>query len=322
MPAGNIYTPSHLDSRDLIADFYPRLEAQKEMMWAADLAAKIASDSETENYKWLGQVPVMREWIGNRQEQVLNKFSMSLTNKKYELTLPISLDDLRRDKTGQIRVRVADMARRVATWPNTLLSTLITNGEAGTSGLAYDGQFFFDTDHNESGSSQTNDLTSTEIPSANCSSADAPTATEAANILNEVAGYFMSYTDDRGEPINQDTDNITIMVGSHLYRAAFQQAISLQNLASGATNPTFGGGVGYKVIFNPRLSNTADKVYFFRTAPDMRAFILQEELPLQTQLLGAGSDEEFNNDRHVFGVKWIGAAGYGMWQNAIYVAIS
>ena len=201
MPSGNLYTP-HLDSRDIIADFYPRLEAAMETIWAPRVSIEIPSDRETEEYNWLGQVPVMREWVGERQEETLNKYSLTIRNFPYEATLPISLADLDRDKTGQLRQRVSDLALRTATHWNELLATFIDNGEAGTSALAYDGQFFFDTDHNESGTNQSNDLTSTEVPAANVADANAPTATEAANITTETVGHMMSLTDDKGEPIN------------------------------------------------------------------------------------------------------------------------
>lgn len=325
MPAGNLYTP-HLDSRDIVADFFPRLESAMEEIWAPRVSVVIDSDRETEEFAWLGQVPVMREWVGGRHEESLNKYSMTITNTKYEATLAISLDDLRRDKTGQIRQRVGDLAVRTATHWNDLLATFIDNGEAGTSGLAYDGQFFYDTDHNESGTNQSNDLTSTEIPSANVSDANAPTATEAANIITETVGYMMSLTDDKGEPINQSPTNVVIFVTKSAHWAAFYNAITLNNLTSTVDNPVrglSGAGWSFEVVFSTRLTEENNVRFFFGT-PTMGStpLIRTNEVDVTTQLLGAGSDEEFNNDRHVFGVKAVRGVGYGMWQKSAFVALS
>lgn len=325
MPAGNLYTP-HLDSRDIVADFYPKLEATMESIWANRISIVVPSDRETEEYAWLGQVPVMREWNGGRHEEVLNKYSLTIRNYPYEATLPISLDDMRRDKTGQLRTRVMDLAVRTATHWNKLLAVLVDNGEAGTSGLAYDGQFYFDTDHNESGTNQSNDLTSTEIPSANVADAAAPTSTEAANIITEVVGYMQSLTDDKGEPINQMPMHVVIMVTKSQHYSAFNNAVTLNNLTATVDNPVrglAGGGWSFEVQYSSRLTSE-NNVRFFFGDPAMGAtpLIRQSEVDVETQLLGPGSDDEFYQKRHVFGVSANRGVGFGMWQRGVFVALS
>lgn len=324
MPAGNLYTT--LDSRDIIADFYPRLEASMESIWAPRVAIEIPSSRETEELAWLGQVPVMREWIGGRAEVPLNKYALTIRNYPYEATVPISVDDLRRDKTGQLRQRITDLADRTATHWNDLTATWIDNGEAGTSGLAYDGQFFYDTDHNESGTNQSNDLTVTEIPSANCSDPAVPTATEAANIITETVGYMMSLTDDQGEPINQSPTHVVIMVTRSAHWAAFNNAVTLNNLTSTVDNPVrglTGAGWSFEVVFSTRLT-AENTVRFFFGNPSMGAtpLIRTNELPVETVLDGVGSHEETHNNRHIFGVKANRGIGYGQWQKSAFVALS
>jgi phage major head subunit gpT-like protein len=324
MPAGNIYS-RHLDSADLIADFYPRLEAATEAIWAPRVAVEIPSSRETEEYNWLGQASAMREWIGERVAEPFNKFSLSITNKKFEATTDISLDDLRRDKTGQIRTRIADMAVRTATHWNELLGTLITNGEAGTSGLAYDGQFFFDTDHNESGTSQTNDLTATEVPAANVSTTSVLTSTEAADVINQTVAYMATLTDDKGEPINQGPTSVTILCTKPGHLAGLNNAIRLNNLSTGSDNNPVRAlqalGFDIQVAFAPQRITAADKLYFFFGAPGMGTtpLIRQTELDVQAQL---DTSEEFSRDVHRFGVKTVRGAGYGMWAKAALVTLS
>ena len=327
MPAGNLYG-SHLDSRDIVADFYPRLESAMETIWAPAVAALIPSDREVEELKWLGQVPAMRKWIGGRAEETLNKYSLTVQNVPYEATLAMSVDDLRRDKTGQLRTRIGDLALRTATHWNSLIGTLITNGEAGTSGLAYDGQYFFDTDHNESGSSQTNDLTATEVPAANISTTTILTSTEAADVITQTIGYMMTLTDDKGELINQGATDVVILCTKVGHFNGLNNAINLNNLSTGSDNNPVQAirarGFNIRVEFVPSRITAADKLYFFFGNPGMGStpLIRTEEQGVQTQLIGAGSEEEFKNKRHLFGVNSNRGVAYGMWQKAALVTLS
>jgi phage major head subunit gpT-like protein len=324
MPAGNIYG-SHLDSRDLIADFYPRLESVLETIWAPLISVEIPSDRAVEEYAWLGQVPILREWQGERTGEVLNKYSLSIRNTLYEATLPISVDDLRRDKTGILRTRVGDLATRTATHWNELLGTFITNGEAGTSGLAYDGQFFFDTDHGESGTSQTNDLTATEVPSANVNTTTTLTSTEAANIINETVAYMMSFTDDKGEPVNQGATDILILCTRPGHFAGLNNAVNLNNLSTGTdNNPVLAlraRGFNIRVEYVAQRITAADKLYFFFGSPQMggSALIRQTEVEPTVQI---DMSDEFKKNVHYFGVKALRGVGYGMWARAALVTLS
>jgi hypothetical protein len=53
MPEGNLY--GSLDSRDIVADFFPRLEAANQALWVNDIAMLLPSDREVEELAWLGQ---------------------------------------------------------------------------------------------------------------------------------------------------------------------------------------------------------------------------------------------------------------------------
>lgn len=324
MPQGNLYSTG-LDSRDLVADFYPRLEAAMETIWAPRIASLIPSDRETEELAWLGQVPTMRRWIGARHEEVLKKYALTVTNYEYEATLPISVPDLRRDKTGQIRLRVGELAVRTASHWNSLIGTYITNGEAGVSGLAYDGQYYYDTDHNESGTNQTNDLTATEVPAANVSTTTTLTSTEAADIITQTIAYMMTLTDDRGEPINQQPTEVLIIATKPGHYAGLKTALSLSNLGTGSgnNNPLLAWSeFRVTVRFVPTRVTAADKLYFFFGGEASSALIRTEEVGVQTQLIGPGSEEEFKNNRHVFGVTATRGVAYGMWQRSALVTLS
>jgi phage major head subunit gpT-like protein len=326
MPAGNLYSKGLLDTRDLVSGFGPALETAINNVWTTRLGYMTNVDRDTVELGWLGQVPVMRKWIGGRHEEVLKKYAHSFKNFPYEVTLPFSVPDLRRDMAGILRGKVSDLAARTATHWDKIASPFIDTADAGTNGLAYDGQFFFDTDHNESGTNQSNDLTASEIPSANVADTTNVTVAEAANILNEIVGYSMTLTDDQGEPINQGPQEVTIVVTRASHAAAFRGAIGLQTLVGGVQNPiatSLNEGYTFRVIMNPRLTASVTIKFFFNQPGSPYApLILNEADGVKTQLIGAGSEEEFKNNRHLFGVTADRGIGYGLWQKAFMVTLS
>ena len=55
-----------LGSRAIIGKFFAALEQYTGLSWIELVSVLFDSDQESETYKWLGQSPVMREWIGGR----------------------------------------------------------------------------------------------------------------------------------------------------------------------------------------------------------------------------------------------------------------
>src|SRR3989338_340942 len=121
---------NELSSRAIIGLYYKRLEQKSGMDWIDAISNYFTSDQESETYKWLGQVPVMREWIGGRQAKGFTTNGLTIENKHFEATLEIPLVDLRRDKTGQITVRVNELADRTNSHWAQLLSKLLINAES------------------------------------------------------------------------------------------------------------------------------------------------------------------------------------------------
>ena len=138
-----------ITQRQIIGEFFMRLEQAIGASWVGAISNYFPSDQAIEEYAWLGMPPAMREWIGGRDAKGLPEYDFTIRNKHYEATLDFLLRDLRRDKTGQIMVRIAELAQRSGAHWASLLSTLIL---AGASTDCYDGQYFFDDDHSEGSS--------------------------------------------------------------------------------------------------------------------------------------------------------------------------
>ena len=117
---------STLSSRSIIGEFFKRL-SMGGAAWPFLLGMEFNSDQESETYKWLGQSPAMREWVGSRMAKALRENGITITNKEYEATLEVKLSDIRRDKTSQVMTRVRELADRTNSHWASLLSTLILN---------------------------------------------------------------------------------------------------------------------------------------------------------------------------------------------------
>ena len=318
MPAAQ-YT--ELDSRDVVSSFYLEYEGTRDAGWASIVGMTVDSDRETEDVVWLGGAPELRQWLGGRHVDSPDKKSFTVTNVPYEATMGLKKADLRRDKTGFLRLRAGDMGRKANEHWEVLLSAEL---EANNNG--YDGQALYSSTHDESGSNQDNELASTEIAAANVADTAAPTADEAADIITQATGYFYTYNDDKGTPVNGGARQFNVMVGGTNQAAiygAFKRAVSSDRLASGASNVVPNLDWSVNVFMNPRLTSTSDAlVYFFISDSPIRSCLMMDEEPLTTMLLAEGSDWEFHNDEHLFGINATRTVAPGDWHKTARVTLS
>ncbi len=321
------YSPS-LSSRAIIGDFYRRLEGAFDKSWASKVGMPFTSDQPSETYPWLGQVPAMREWGTGRLIKQLRADAVTLVNVLYEATMRIDIDDMRRDKTGQIAIRIGEQAKRAASHWEKLLSTLIENGTGATSGLAYDQQYFFDDDH-ETGDSgaQKNLLTNSEVSPLNVGTATQPTEAEMGPAILGVIGQMLTFKDDQGEPINGDARSFLVMVGHpQIFGPALSACTKMElRAATGAVapNPLLAAGFSMDCVLNPRLTAASytDKFMVFRTDGDVKPFILQEEEGLKVDAIAEGSELEINERQHQYGITAQRVAAYGLWEHAAYATL-
>lgn len=313
-----------LGSRAIIGKFYNRLEAYLGAGWIEKVSVLFDSDQESETYKWLGMVPAMREWLGGRQAKGFRDNGLTIINKTWEATLEILVDWIRRDKTRQIDIRIAELAARAAEHWAKLLSTLITNGTGSTSGLCYDGQYFFDSDHSEGDSgTQLNLLTNTQVGALDVTTPTAPTASEAVKAILGVIAYMLTYKDDQGEPMNANARNFLVMTSPNLW-AYLAPAVHTDQITSGETNvirSLKADGFNISLAANPRLTYTTQFVTFRTDAP-AKALIRQQEEAVSVSALAEGSEHEFKENKHLYGVKAIHNVGYGYWQYAAHATLS
>lgn len=108
------------------------------------IAMEVPSTTRGNEYGWLGQMPRIREWVGERVVQGLSTYGYYIRNRNFELTIGVDRDDLDDDNIGIYSPLFTEMGRAAATFPDELAWPLLP---AGLVTPCYDGQYFFDTDH-------------------------------------------------------------------------------------------------------------------------------------------------------------------------------
>jgi len=175
---------------------FDNAEDPKEIM---PFILETTSDGRDEEYGWLGQSPMMSEWVDERKLKALNDFEYSLTNIDYEATMPVDRNDLKDDRLGAVKIRINDLAKKAkSAHPRKLFFDALL---AGTTELCYDGQAFFSASHEEGKSgSQTNLYSGTGI-----------TLATLTVDFNGCYAQMRKLKDDIGEPYDESEIKVGII---------------------------------------------------------------------------------------------------------------
>ncbi|MBN8294729.1 Mu-like prophage major head subunit gpT family protein [Rhodobacter sp. NTK016B] len=108
------------------------------------VAMTVRSTTRTQAYPKLSELGPMREWVGERFVERLETDGFVITNRKFEKTVAVPVDDISDDQIGIYTPVISDMGQTAAELPDDLVWEQL---EKGFSTEHYDGQNFFDTDH-------------------------------------------------------------------------------------------------------------------------------------------------------------------------------
>lgn len=238
------------------------------------VATLVPSSTASEDYGWLGKIPGMREWIGDRQINNLKQHDYNIKNKSFENTVGVDRDHIDDDQFGIYAPMMETLGQTAAEHPDILVFGLLA---AGFATRCYDGQYFFDADHPVIG-------------------ADGQTASVSNLQAGSDAPWFLLDTrrplkpliyQERKKPnfvaLNQDTDENVFMRKEYLYgvdsrcnvgfgfwQMAFgsKAALSAENFeaayaAMGAFKGDHGSPLGVRpnlLVVGPGLSGAARKI--------------------------------------------------------------
>lgn len=83
-----------------------------------DFTMEVPSTTDTETYAWLGNLPTLREFLGERVVHDMSESKKTLKNKTWEMTIGVKRSAWEDDKVGMIRMKVDQMAEAYMEWLN------------------------------------------------------------------------------------------------------------------------------------------------------------------------------------------------------------
>jgi phage major head subunit gpT-like protein len=261
------------------------------------VATIVPSESDEEDYPWLGAVPGVREFTDERMPLGILEHHYTIKNKTWESSIAVERAAIEDDKYGQIKLRVQSLAREVKRHVDELVFTLLKNGFAAT---CYDGQYFFDTDHAE-GESGTQSNKGTSALDA--------TALQAAITA------IMKFKDDRGKLLGVVPD--LLVVPPDLQWTAMELLESTYWPGSQTNNKIASNVLKGKLdlVVSPYLTDSTDW-FVLSTKGVVKPVLLQSRTPIEFAALEADSESGFMRDQYIYGVRARYNAGYGLWQMA------
>lgn len=295
-------------TKGLRSEFFSRFQGTPTHF--QDLATRIVSTSDRETYRWLGTVPKVREWGQGRLAQGLRTESYSVENLKYEATIEVDRDEISDDQTGQIRLRIAELAQRAATHKDYLIAQLLINGHVSGNN-SYDGVSFFNPGHASGASgSQSNQL------SIDIEEPTTPSLDDFKQALAEAITAMLSFKDDQGDPAMISASGLVCVVPPPLLFPA-TEALSSTVIDNGVNALA---GIA-RVVALPWLT-TATKWFLLKTDEVIRPFIFQDREPVEFNALTEDSDEGFRREKFLYGVRARYRLAYGYWQYAVSVSFT
>lgn len=255
------------------------------------VATVVPSSTGEQDYKWLGQIPEMREWIGEREVQSLAAYDYSLKNKKFEMTYGVPREDIEDDKYGVYAALFSNMGESAALHPDKLVFEAMMNGFTA---LCYDGKPFFAENHQvekTTYSNKGNERLSRES-------------------YKKARAAIMSIRGDKGKSLKLVPD--LLVVSPALEETA--RLILEADQVNGTTNVLKGTA---KLLVEPMLAEHERYWFLLCTGRFLKPFIYQLREKIRFTSLTKDTDENvFMRDEFLYGATGRSNAGYAFWQMA------
>jgi phage major head subunit gpT-like protein len=264
------------------------------------------------NYDWLDLFPKMREWLGDKVVKALKAHHFTIVNKEWETTIAVPKKYIEADQLGLFSNAVGQQGFSSAQLPDEIISTLKNNAFAATSGLAYDGQYYYDSDHPVTNAYGV----SSSVSNVGSAPLSAQTVALAAASFGAARNAIMAFTDDDGRPLGLVPDVLEVPPALQDEARLLMEADHIRDTLGSSSltmvpNPYKGQ---CRVIVNPRLSSST--AWFLHcTQYPLKPYIYQErKAPQPVQQTGMETDSVFMRGEFKFGAEASANGGYGLWQ--------
>ena len=255
------------------------------------VATVVQSSTGEQDYKWLGQMPGMREWIGEREIQALAAHDYSIKNKKFEMTFGVPRDAIEDDQYGVYTPLFSNMGESAALHPDELVFGAMMNGFTAK---CYDGLPFFSTEHKQGKETY-----------SNCSKEKL-----SRDSYSKARASIMSIKGDKGKSLKLVPDLLVVSPAEEETARLILEADQID----GTTNVLKETA---KILVEPSLAEHPEYWFLLCTSRFLKPFIYQVRKQIKFTSLTKDTDENvFMLDEYLYGADGRSNAGYGFWQMA------
>lgn len=258
------------------------------------IAMTVPSSTRETTYAWMGQIPNMREWIGDREIQNLMAHDYTIKNKTFELTTKIPVNDIADDQYGVYTPLMSEMGLSAKKHPDVLTFDLLGKGfqEKG-----YDGVAYFSNEHPM-------DNTGEKVQSnKGVEKLSAASYAKARQAMMTVKG-------GQGRTLNIVPDLLVVAPQNE----AVARELLFADLIMGSSNVNKDT---CDLLVAPELTDYASQWYLFCTKRYIKPFVYQErEKPKLICRNRETDDNVFFDDEVIYGIKARYNVGFGLWQLA------
>lgn len=266
-----------------------------------ELATVMPGVGPVTEFKWLGQMPVMEEWDGERPMSKLRAEGHSLRTRWYANGIEFDHDDIAEDKLGMVRPRIEGLARMGPKKIDALVVDYFVSGFGATLGVCFDNQYLFDVDHTMgTGAGETGQ-------------SNLQTGALGGTTFNQATQKMQSFADENGEPLEIVPDTLLVGIANQLTA----RTLLLQQYKAGGEN-----NMDYqraRLIINARISGAAANYWFLLALEAaIRAVMLGIEFPPEfASLIGFDKEAYFSNRTGKAGAHMKLGLCYGQWAVAV-----
>lgn len=258
----------------------------------ADKIATTVPSATAENlYGWLGAIPGLRKWIGEREIQKVSENEYSIKNEPFELTIGVKKTAIEDDTYGVYTPLMEGMGESTALHKEERVAGIV---KSGFEKKCYDENTFYATNHKVGDMTYSNRTDEKLSPEA----------------FENGRKAMMSLKNEKGKPLNIVPD--VLLVPPSLEKEA--SMILKAELINGTTNINKGLA---QVIVWPELADKPNQWHLLCTKRSLKPFIFQERKKAKFTALTKDDDENvFMRDEFLYGVDARDGVGYGFWQMA------
>lgn len=256
------------------------------------IATVVPSNTSEQQYAWLGQMPSMREWIGDREIQSLSAYDYTIKNKHFEMTIGVNRDNIEDDTYGVFTPMFSNMGECAAQHPDEQVFTVL---KSGFENKCYDSKSFFSAEHPVGKNKVSNLLEDTLSMES----------------YGKARAMMMSFQGDKGKSLKLIPD---LLVVPPQLEAVAKRILEAEQI-EGTSN------IYYKtaeILVEPNLSDQPTQWYLLCTKRALKPIIYQERKKIQFVNLTNETDENvFYKNKYLYGADGRNNTGYGFWQMAI-----